>query len=253
MTILIAEDNAVNMLLARSIIENLLPNTHIVEAENGLQAVEKFIDKRPDIVFMDIRMPEKNGYEAAMEIRKNESVSDTPIPIIALTAGTAKGEREKCLEAGMNDYISKPIVQDSIQKVLLKWLHLPIELNLTHQDHAPEENTKVHFDFAELSYQIGTGTEIIKKLLSTSITNIDECVGILHRSKSESKIFSEAAHKLRGIALSACFNELARLAAQLEETDPKENRIPTLLTEVENEVNLVKNLVAENLSTNPDR
>jgi signal transduction histidine kinase/CheY-like chemotaxis protein/ligand-binding sensor domain-containing protein/HPt (histidine-containing phosphotransfer) domain-containing protein len=253
MTILIAEDNAVNMLLAKSIIENLLPNAHIVEAENGLQAVEKFIDKRPDIVFMDIRMPEKNGYEAAMEIRKNESVSNTPIPIIALTAGTAKGEREKCLEAGMNDYISKPIVQDSIQKALLKWLHLPIEFNPTHPNHAPEENTKAHFDFAELSYQIGTGAEMIKKLLSTSITNIDECVGTLHRSKTESKIFSEAAHKLRGIALSACFNELARLAAQLEETDPKENQIHTLLTEVENEVNLVKNLVAENLTTNPDR
>jgi signal transduction histidine kinase/CheY-like chemotaxis protein/streptogramin lyase len=252
MTILIAEDNAVNMLLARSIIENLLPNAYIVEAENGLQAVEKFIQERPDIVFMDIRMPEKNGYEAAMEIRRYEISSEVHIPIIALTAGTAKGEREKCLEAGMNDYISKPIVQDSIQKALLKWLNLPIEFNPTHQNHVPEENTKMHFDFTELSYQVGNNADVIKKLLTTSISNIDGCVANLHQSKSEGKIFTEVAHKLRGIALSACFNKLANLAGQLEETDPKEIQINVLLKEIENEVELVKNLIAETQNTKID-
>jgi signal transduction histidine kinase/ligand-binding sensor domain-containing protein/DNA-binding response OmpR family regulator len=252
MTILIAEDNAVNMLLAKSIIENLLPNAYIVEAENGLQAVEKFIQERPDIVFMDIRMPEKNGYEAAMEIRKNDLIRGTSIPIIALTAGTAKGEREKCLEAGMNDYISKPIVQDSIQKALLKWLNLPIEIHSTHLSPPADQSAKIHFDFAELSYQLGNNTEVIKKLLTTSIANIDICVANLHQSKLERNTFSETAHKLRGIALSACFNKLASLAALLEEINHDEDQINVLLKEVENELYLVKNLVTETQNTKID-
>lgn len=252
LTILIAEDNTVNMLLAKSIIENLLPKARVVEAENGLRAVEKFKNEQPDIVFMDIRMPEKNGYEAAMAMREYESGSGTAVPIVALTAGIAKGEREKCLEAGMNDYISKPIVQDAIEKALMKWLNLKLDSNRTAQNQGAEDNVKRHFDFAELKYQLGHRQELVKRLLTTSISNINECVENLHQSKSESKIFSEVAHKLRGIALSACFNELAKLAAQLEETNPDEREINALFKEVEAEVNLIKELVAENLNPESD-
>lgn len=245
-TILIAEDNVVNMLLVKSIIENLLPNALIVEAENGLQAVEKFLNEKPELVFMDIRMPEKNGYEAAMEIRKHELISGTiPIPIIALTAGTAKGEREKCLNAGMNDYISKPIVQDSIRKALLKWLNLPLETLPYHQNRSAGEGVKTHVDFAELKYQLGNNTEVMRKLLATSVTSIEDCLSRLYQQKSEPKIFSETVHKLKGIALSACFNELARLAAQLEETSLDDHRINAVLKEVEDEVRLIIEMVTD--------
>ncbi|NOS56523.1 MAG: response regulator, partial [Cyclobacteriaceae bacterium] len=253
LTILIAEDNAVNMLLAKSMIENLLPNARIIEAENGLLAVEKFKKEQPDIIFMDIRMPEKNGYEAAMAIREHEFRNGTSVPIVALTAGTAKGEREKCMEAGMNDYISKPMVQDAIENAFRKWLNLNVQSNPIPQKHSAEDDIKIHFDFVELKYQLGNNLELTKRLLTISISHINDCVENLHLNKSESNAFFEVAHKLRGIALSACFNELAKLAAQLEETNLDEREINALLKEVEAEVGVINEWVAEHLNPNPDR
>lgn len=124
MTILIAEDNEINMLLVKSIIEINLPHADVIEATDGLQAVEQFTHNQPDIVFLDIRMPGQDGYEAARQIRNLPTGAG--IPIIALTANAGKEELAKCLEAGMNDYISKPIVQDSITKVLARWVVHPL-------------------------------------------------------------------------------------------------------------------------------
>lgn len=116
--ILIVEDNKINMLLARTLIKNIMPNALIYEAINGKLGVEKFLEVQPDIILLDIQMPVMNGYETALEIRK----TDKKTPIIALTAGTIMGEKEKCIEAGMNDYISKPILKDLFENVLLKWI-----------------------------------------------------------------------------------------------------------------------------------
>ncbi|MNL71742.1 Signal transduction histidine-protein kinase BarA [compost metagenome] len=69
---------------------------------------------------MDIQMPEKNGYEATREIRQLET--DRRVPIIALTAGTVVGEREKCIEAGMDDYLTKPVLKDTLEEAIHKWL-----------------------------------------------------------------------------------------------------------------------------------
>jgi signal transduction histidine kinase/CheY-like chemotaxis protein len=119
-TILITEDNHVNMMLARTIIKEILPEGRIIEANNGKEAIEQFIKEKPNIVFMDVQMPELNGYQAATEIRKLEK--DGRIPIIALTAATVKGEKEKCLGAGMDDYLIKPVIKDTIEKAIIKWL-----------------------------------------------------------------------------------------------------------------------------------
>ncbi len=117
-TILIVEDNKINMLLAKTLVRNIFPNAVIHEASNGKLGIEKYQETKPDILLLDIQMPILNGYEAAKEIRK----TDTTTPIIALTAGTIKGEKSKCLEAGMNDYISKPIIKDVFENMLLKWI-----------------------------------------------------------------------------------------------------------------------------------
>jgi PAS domain S-box-containing protein len=118
--ILLVEDNKINMLLLKTIIKNCIPEATVFEALNGLEAVKQFENILPDIIFMDIQMPIMNGYEATEAIRKLSNGKD--VPIIAITAGTEKEEKNKCIEMKMNDYISKPIVKGIIEKTLIKWV-----------------------------------------------------------------------------------------------------------------------------------
>jgi CheY-like chemotaxis protein len=115
-TIFIVEDNQINMLLAKTLIKRILPNAEIIELENGKVALEKIKDVLPDLILMDIQMPEMNGYDATVEIRKLPNTKH--IPIIALTAGTVMGEKEKCIEYGMNDYIPKPIDKELLKRII---------------------------------------------------------------------------------------------------------------------------------------
>ena len=119
--VLIVEDNRINMLLAKKLVNTIISNCTIVEATDGNEAIEEFKKEKPDIILMDIQMPNKNGYEATDEIRKMKE-SDA-IPIIAITAGIMAGDKEKCIEAGMNDYLPKPIIQSDLEKILRKWVY----------------------------------------------------------------------------------------------------------------------------------
>ena len=98
----------------------LMPNCTLIEAINGSEAIEKFHSEFPDLILMDIQMPVKNGYEATVGIRK---IANFNVPIIALTAGIVLGEKEKCIEFGMNDYLSKPIIKGELEQILLKWVN----------------------------------------------------------------------------------------------------------------------------------
>jgi PAS domain S-box-containing protein len=118
--ILIVEDNKINMFLAKTLVKRIVPNAIILEARNGQEGVEQFELNSPDLILMDIQMPIKNGYEATVEIRKQNT--GMKIPIIALTAGIMVGEKDKCLEYGMNDYVAKPIVEDDLETIINKWL-----------------------------------------------------------------------------------------------------------------------------------
>lgn len=118
--ILVAEDNAVNMALTRVYIKELYPDAHILEARDGKEAVCLYQEKKPDIIFMDIQMPDLNGLEASRMIRGLEEHKE--IPIIALTAGSLPGEKEKCLAAGMTDFLAKPVLKKTFGDMLDKWL-----------------------------------------------------------------------------------------------------------------------------------
>ncbi len=122
LTILIAEDNLVNMLLAKTVIRRIIPNAFLLEAFNGREALEYCEAKFPDLIFMDIQMPDMNGYEATMRIRALENMSH--VPIIALTAGNLSSEKDRCLDAGMDDIITKPFLEETMSKVLHKWVTL---------------------------------------------------------------------------------------------------------------------------------
>ncbi len=119
--ILLAEDNPVNQKLATIMLSKA--GYQVTVAPNGKEALDTFM-KSPenfDTILMDIQMPEMDGYEATRRIRQK---GFTDIPIIAMTANAMIGDRELCLEAGMSDYISKPIKRDIVFQVLEKWLHI---------------------------------------------------------------------------------------------------------------------------------
>jgi len=116
--ILIAEDVSINMMLIKTLLSKLIPSAKLYEAHDGKETVRKFTELKPTLIFMDIHMPEMNGYTAASEIRKLEKNTDEHIPIVALTANAIKGEKEKCLAAGMDDYLTKPIEPEKLKKVL---------------------------------------------------------------------------------------------------------------------------------------
>ena len=120
LNVMIVEDNAVNRFLALTLIKRSIPNATIVEAQNGEEAVAITKNRSFELILMDIQMPIMNGYEAATEIRKIPKYQN--VPIIALTAGILNGEREKCLEYGMKDYLSKPILAKDLQEMIQKWV-----------------------------------------------------------------------------------------------------------------------------------
>ncbi len=118
MNILIAEDNIINQKLIVRVLKILGEEVDI--ANNGLEALNAALKKKYDIVLMDIQMPEMDGYEATRRIRTDVSKTNQPI-IIAMTANAILGDREKCIEVGMNDYMSKPILIDEVRRIIKKW------------------------------------------------------------------------------------------------------------------------------------
>jgi CheY-like chemotaxis protein len=117
--VLLAEDNVANQMVATGLLQKL--GCRIDVSANGREAVELWRHLPYDLILMDCNMPEMDGYEATAEIRRQESC-DQRVPIIAITANAMQGDRERCLEAGMDDYISKPINPQELQTVLARFL-----------------------------------------------------------------------------------------------------------------------------------
>jgi len=115
--ILIAEDIEMNMILIESMIMKILPQASIIPARNGKEAVQHWQNQCPDLIFMDLQMPELDGLEATRAIRSLENAGGTHTPIIALTAGATREEQARCLEAGMDDFVTKPILMGRLEEI----------------------------------------------------------------------------------------------------------------------------------------
>ncbi len=113
--VLLAEDNAVNRKVASALLGKC--GCDVTEAENGRIALKILQQKSFDLVFMDVQMPEMDGFEATRQLR----AEGRTLPVIAMTAHAMKGDRERCLDAGMDDYVTKPITLDRVREVVLKW------------------------------------------------------------------------------------------------------------------------------------
>jgi signal transduction histidine kinase/CheY-like chemotaxis protein len=119
LSILVAEDNPVNQRLIERLLERRGHRAAITQ--NGLAALAASHERRYDLILMDVEMPEMDGFEATRRIRAGEQGTSRHIPIIAMTAHAMKGDRERCVEAGMDDYISKPIVADALDEALAQY------------------------------------------------------------------------------------------------------------------------------------
>jgi CheY-like chemotaxis protein len=114
--ILLAEDNTVNQVLAVRLLEKR--GHKVTVAANGKEALAAIEKDSFDLVFMDVQMPEMDGFEATERIRANEKASGNHLPVIAMTAHAMAGDRERCIQAGMDDYLTKPIRSQELDDVL---------------------------------------------------------------------------------------------------------------------------------------
>ncbi|MCE7039473.1 PAS domain S-box protein [Dyadobacter sp. CY312] len=245
LTVLIAEDNPVNMFLAKTIIGKIAPKANILEAANGLEAVEICKKQIPDLIFMDLQMPEMNGYEATFAIRK--LMKDHHIPIVALTAGNVKGERDKCLEAGMDDFISKPFVEDSIRTVISKFA---TTADLARQDLFQPDlvSQNAHFDIEKLKSTYMYDQEFIAEFLALTRESLAKSLSDL-KLQYESKdliAIKSTAHRLKGASASAFLTTVTSIAQELEHLDTFDSiLVHELLTQLEKEVALVLPVIME--------
>lgn len=118
LVVLLAEDVAMNRLLFRTLFKKLVPNGKLLEAANGLEVLALLRKHTPDVVLMDVHMPEMDGLEATRQIRASDDIRMAEVPIVALTAGALEEEKSNCLQAGMQDFLTKPIEKDGLLQLL---------------------------------------------------------------------------------------------------------------------------------------
>lgn len=238
-TVLIAEDNEINILLTKILVKRYLPSAKIIEAVNGKQVVEKFISEKPNLILMDIQMPEMNGYEATREIRKLEEKSSTPI--IALSAGTSKEDLKECLQSGMNDFISKPILPADFETILEKWLPKVQLQNVKIETNLENKNPIEHFNKEKLKARLGVeNNAMFDQILFMAKKNLPESLNELKVAINSQNFESikKIAHKIKGSALSLSFENLSAIALNIEKLSSFDlPKINSLLFEMEQELN----------------
>lgn len=204
--------------MAKTIILKIAPQAIIAEVVNGLEAVEFCNHNVPDIILMDIQMPLMNGYEATKLIR--EIPENAKTLIVALTAGNVKGERGKCLDAGMSDFVTKPIIENDILELFIKW-QTPIIYS--EEPLATQNNTlkpETHFDVNIIKTLIGNKATIIAQILQITIKQLNQSLQLLDKIIEDEDIsaLNALGHKLHGTAVTAGLQNLAITTRNLENT-----------------------------------
>lgn len=250
--ILLAEDNIVNQQVATGVFRKL--GCRVDLAVNGNEAVSASKNNSYDLIFMDCQMPLMDGYEATEAIRRREEQAQNGkrIPIVALTANALSGDRENCLAAGMDDYISKPFGQERITKILQQWL--PDNLQSTTQQ-TPEQSEffadRVDSDFAESviidrkaledirSLQAESAADLLTRIIKLFLDDTPEQLGKLHQAlcdEDTTAVYS-IAHSLKSSSANLGATSLSLLLKKLEEKGRRNSLAGTteLFARVENE------------------
>ncbi len=220
-TALIAEDNEINLKIIKEIL-NKKNIKNIFTASNGEEAVKLFKNKNIDIIFMDIQMPVLDGYRAAEKIR-NSGRPDKDIPIIAITANALKGDREKCLQAQMTDYIAKPFKPADIYEMLYKYLtHKSVEKTKSiaaAENNNVRLNTEAAFDYMGFLAVLEGNRDIFKELIlafkDELASDIKKIENLIKEKKYDELKFH--AHNIKGAAGNLFVFAIEKTARIIEE------------------------------------
>ncbi|MBF0549186.1 MAG: response regulator [Deltaproteobacteria bacterium] len=246
--ILLVEDNDINQLVAKSILEKL---GHRVEiAENGKRAVDKFMAAKYDLIFMDVQLPIMNGLEAAALIREKERGTERHTPIIALTAYATGEDRLRCLSAGMDGYLSKPINSHKLNKLLKSFANgTPLPLEDQPQRLVPDQI----MDREDFIARCLGDKELINGVFNIFVKNHREYLSniqaAINSHNAQDLMFS--AHKFKGVLLMLSATRPFRLASMLEEMGKigDLNKIEEVYGRLVRETELLKAALGELVST----
>ena len=254
--ILVAEDVVINMILVTTLIKKMIPNVIIYEAKNGREAFEMTILKKPNLIIMDIQMPEMSGIEATMAIRNYEIDKEWRTPIIALTAGAVKGEKERCLEAGMDGFLTKPLDHNRLHNILDKYLNYFSRETPTGIANEIETQGNIHFDRIMVLEGIGYSNTIFNELIEAVELQFGQDIDLLGKAIDQRNLpeIKRIAHSIKGASLNMWFNKMAELAIEFELYLDKDyiGELNDLFKELVSEWEVVKDLLkkSENLNLN---
>src|SRR5579864_904365 len=220
MRILLAEDNLVNRQLAKRLLEKR--GYTVVIAKNGIEALQAVKSEEIDMVLMDVQMPEMDGLEAIRVIRSNEEISKRHLPIISLTAHVMKGDREKCIEAGADDYIPKPIHAPTLFAAIER-------LRTPHRQNEPRATAPAVSDplnAAELLEHVQGDRELLAEIVRLFAAGLPEVLQGLRESvaRGDAAGVARMAHALKGSVGNFARRGAYRAVEEMEKS-AKENNL----------------------------
>lgn len=236
--VLVVEDNAVNQMVATGLLEAL--GFEVVTVDDGAEGVARAAAEDWDVILMDVQMPHMDGYAATRAIRAAESGARRPI--VAMTAAAVEGERERCLEAGMDDFLTKPVDPTALAATLGRWLGVEVEMpTALRRSAAPQAVAQLDLDRLEMLREVDEDGTYLARAIGNFVTNGTETLSRLRTLLAQDADPAEVrgcAHKLVGGALNLGARDAAEALRRVEhvaESGTTEG-IEALLPDVEAEL-----------------
>ena len=242
-TILVVEDNEINQLVTNELLKSF--GILIENAENGLEATKKAELKEYNLILMDLQMPIMDGFEASKIVK--ESTINKNTPIVALSAGVLDKDIKSAKEAGLDDYLAKPVDREKLFLVLKKWLKLtPKEqkINLNSVDLEIDG-----LDLKELIDRVGESREVIKNLLLKFAKDYQNIENLLNIDTLEKEAFDRDMHSLKGVSGNLSLYKIHQLSKEIYESSDFEKReklLPVLKNLIRKTINKINSSVISN-------